>query len=179
MTPGVSRGHAIKKVASATGMTPKAVANLNKIVLRTVTAKSFGLVTFNKKKDRDEVMNLIQVDDPLPFHVTRPVYTVADQQTRVVLSVVENTHRVTGDKHPVPVNECEEIGSAEVVFGNPLPAQSQIDITYTLDLDGILKVEALDVTTGATALGEFKSGALLSTDELAESRRRVMAAGVR
>ncbi len=177
-TPGVSRGKAIKEVANATGMTPKAVTLLNKIVLRTVTAKSFGLVTFNKKKNEDEVMNLIQVDDPLPIHVTRPVYTVADQQTRVVLSVVENTHRVTGDEHPVPANECEEIGSAEVVFRNPLPAQSQIDITYTLDLDGILKVAAQDVTTGATALGEFKSGALLSTDELAESRKRVMAAGV-
>ncbi len=175
----MSRGQAIKKVASATGMTPKAVTLLNKIVLQTVTAKSFGLVTFSKKKNEDEVMDLIQVDDALPINVTRPVYTVADQQTRVILSVVENTHRVTGDQHPVPVAECREIGSAEVVFKNPLPAQSQIDITYTLDLDGILKVAAVDVTTGATALGEFKSGALLSANELAESRKRIMAAGVR
>jgi hypothetical protein len=58
-----------------------------------------------------------------------------------------------------------------IVFKNPLPANSQIDVTYTLDLDGILKVEALDVTTGARAVGAFTSGALLSADQLAESRR--------
>jgi molecular chaperone DnaK (HSP70) len=85
---------------------------------------------------------------------------------------------VTGEQHVVPTNECEEIGSAEVVFKNPLPANSQIDVTYTLDLDGILKVEALDVTTGAKAVGAFTSGALLSADQLAESRKNVMAIGV-
>ncbi len=178
MEPGVSRAQAVKKVAAATGMTPKAVTQLNKIVLTTVTAKSFGIVIFNKKTDQDEVMNLIQADDPLPINVVRPVYTVADQQTRVILSVMQNNHRVTGDEHVVPLQDCEEIGSAEVVFKNPLPAQSQIDVTYTLNLDGILKVAAVDVTTGATAVGEFKSAALLSKDDLAASRERVMAVEV-
>jgi molecular chaperone DnaK len=163
---------AIAQVASAAGMTPKAVALLNRAVLTTVTAKSFGVVTFNKKKNADEVINLIEADDPLPITVTRPVYTVADQQTRVILSVVQNKCRVKGEQHAVPLDECEEIGSAELVFKNPLPAQSQIDVTYTLDLDGILKVEALDVTTRAKAV---KSDALLSADELAKSRNRIMA----
>jgi molecular chaperone DnaK (HSP70) len=100
---------------------------------------------------------------------------VADQQTRVILKVVQNKRRVKGEQHAVPLDECEEIGSAELVFKTPLPAQSQIDVTYTLDLDGILKVEALDVTTCAHAIGELKSDALLPADELAESRNRIMA----
>ena len=175
MKPGVSRDQAIAQVASAAGMTPKAVAVLNRAVLTTVTAKSFGVVTFNKKKNGDEVINLIQADDPLPITVTRPVYTVTDQQTRVILSVVQNKRRVKGEQHAVSLDECEEIGSAELVFRTPLPAQSQIDVTYTLDLEGILKVEALDVTTRAKAVGEFKSGALLAANELANSRNRIMA----
>ena len=77
------------------------------------------------------------------------------------------------EQHAVCLDECEEIGSAEL--GTPLPAQSQIDVTYTLDLEGILKVEALDVTTRAKAVGEFKSGALLAANELANSRNRIMA----
>ncbi len=178
MTPGVSREQVIEKVATATGMTPKAVTLLNTAVLSTVTAKSFGVVVFNKLKNEDEVINLIQADDPLPINVTRSVYTVADRQTRVIINVVQNKHRVTGEQHVVPTDECEEIGSAEVVFKNPLPAMSQIDVTYTLDLDGILKVEAVDVTTRARAVGAFTSDALLSTDELAESRKRVMAVDV-
>src|SRR5208283_73755 len=63
-----------------------------------------------------QVMNLIQADDPLPINVTRAVYTVVDRQTRVIISVVQNKHRVTGEQHVVPFDECEEIGSAEVVF---------------------------------------------------------------
>jgi molecular chaperone DnaK len=179
MTPGVSRARAIENVAGTTGMTPEAITRLNTTVLTPVSAKSFGVVTFNKKKNEDEVINLIRVDDPLPINVTRPVYTVADQQARVILSVVENKLRVTGDEHGVPVDQCEIIGSAEVVFRSPLPAQSQIDITYTLDLDGILKVEALDVTTRVRAVGAFTSDALLSADELAESRKRALALEVR
>jgi molecular chaperone DnaK (HSP70) len=155
MTLGVSRDQAIEKVASATGMTPKAITLLNKAVLSTVTAKSFGVVVFNKEKNEDEVMNLIQADDLLPINVTRAVYTVVDRQTRVIISVVQNKHRVTGEQHVVPTDECEEIGSAEVVFKHPLPAKSQIDVTYTLDLDGILKVEAIDVTTRAREVARF------------------------
>ena len=101
-------------------------------------------------------MNLIQADDPLPINVTRAVYTVVDRQTRVIISVVQNKHRVTGEQHVVPTDECEEIGSAEVAFKNPLPAMSQIDVTYTLDLDGILKVEAVDVTTGLGPLARSR-----------------------
>jgi molecular chaperone DnaK (HSP70) len=160
------------------GVTPKAVTLLNTAVLSTVTAKSFGVVVFNKEKNEDEVMNLIQADDPLPINVTRAVYTVVDRQTRVIISVVQNKHRVTGEQHVVPTDECEEIGSAEVVFKHPLPAKSQIDVTYTLDLDGILKVEAIDVTTRARAVCKFTSEALLSADELAESRKKVMAVEV-
>jgi molecular chaperone DnaK (HSP70) len=179
MTPGVSRARAIESVAGTTGMSPEAITRLNTTVLTPVSAKSFGVVTFNKTKNEDEVINLIRVDDPLPINVTRPVYTVADLQARVILSVVENKLRVTGEEHGVPVDQCEIIGSAEVVFKSPLPAQSQIDVTYTLDLDGILKVEALDVTTRARAVGAFTSDALLSADELAESRKRALAVEVR
>jgi molecular chaperone DnaK len=175
MKPGVSRDRAIAQVASAAGMTPNAFALLNRAVLTTVTAKSFGVVTFNKEKKEDEVINLIRADDPLPITVTRPVYTVVDHQTRVILSVVQNKHRVKGEQHAVSPDECEEIGSAELVFKNALPAQSQIDVTYTLDLEGILKVEALDVTTRARAVGKFKSDALLPADELAESSNRILA----
>jgi molecular chaperone DnaK len=179
MIPGVSRADAVAKVAEATGMTPEAVARLSKTVFTPVTAKSFGVVTFNKSTNADEVLNLIQVDDPLPIHVTRAVYTVADQQTRVMLNVVENKLRMTGEDHVVPLGACEIIGTAEVVFETPLPAQSQIDVTFSLDLDGILEVEALDVTTRARAVGAFTSDALLSADELVAARSRAEAADVR
>jgi len=179
MTPGVGRERAVETVADATGMTPEAITRFNKTVFTPVSAKSFGVVTFNKNKNEDEVINLIQVDDPLPADVTRPVYTVADQQTSVILSVVQNKLRVTGEDHVVPLDACEVIGTAEVVFKIPLPAQSQIDVTYILDLDGILKVEALDVTTRAEAVGAFTSDALLSTDALAAARTRAEAVDVR
>jgi molecular chaperone DnaK len=179
MIPGVSRDRAIELVADATSMTPETINRLSKTVFTPVSAKSFGVVTFNKKTNEDEVINLIQVDDPLPVDVTRPVYTVVDQQTSVVLSVVQNKLRVTGEDHVVPLHECEVIGTAEVVFKIPLPAQSQIDVTYTLDLDGILKVGALDVTTRAEAAGAFTSDALLSADALAASHKRAEVVDVR
>jgi molecular chaperone DnaK (HSP70) len=179
MTPGVSRARAIEMVADATGMAAGAISHMNACVFTPVTAKSFGVVTYNKRTNQDEVVNLIQVDDPLPAHVTRPVYTVADQQARVILNVVQNKLRVTGEAHVVPIDACEIIGTAEVVFKAPLPAQSQIDVTYTLSLDGILEVAARDVTTGAEAVGAFTADALLSANQLAASREWAEALDVR
>ena len=51
MAPGVSRDQAIESLllANATGMTPKAVTLLNKAVLSTVSAKSFGVEIFIRK----------------------------------------------------------------------------------------------------------------------------------
>ncbi len=179
MTPGVSRARAIEMVAAATGMPAEAVGRWNRIAFTPVSAKSFGVVTFNKKTNVDEVINLIQVDDPLPAEVTRPVYTVADRQTSVLLNVVQNKLRMTGEEHVVPLEACELIGTAEVVFESPLPERSQIDVTFTLDHDGILVVEALDVTTHARAVGAFTSDALLSADELAASRQELSSIDVR
>jgi molecular chaperone DnaK (HSP70) len=112
----MSRDRAIAQVASATGMTPVAVAVLNRAVLTTVTGKSFGVATFNKQKREDEVINLIQADDLLPITVTRPVYTVADQQTRVILSVVQNRSRVKGEQHAVSPGRMrgDRLGGARV-----------------------------------------------------------------
>jgi molecular chaperone DnaK len=172
MTPGVSKARAVEKVAEVTGMPVDSIARLNACVFTPVTARSFGVVTFNKRTREDEVVNLIQVDDPLPARVTRPVFTVADQQARVILAIVQNEVRLTGEEHVVPLRTCEIIGTAELVFKIPLPAQSRIDVTYTLDLDGILEVEAIDVTTGAQAVAAFSSDALLAADELVASRRR-------
>lgn len=179
MRPGVSRAHAIELIAHATGMSAEAIGRWNRTAFTPVSAKSFGVVTFNKKTNKDEAINLIQVDDPLPADVTRPVYTVADRQTSVMLNVVQNKLRITGEEHVVPLAACELIGRAEVVFESPLPAQSQIDVTFTLDHDGILVVEALDVTTRARAAGAFTSDALLSADEIAASRKGLESIDIR
>jgi len=84
---------------------------------------------------------------------------------------VQNKHRVTGE------TACRAYGR---VRGNRLgggrfqksTAGAVSDRRHLYPRpDGILKVEALDVTTRVTAVGAFTSEALLSADEL-ESRKR-------
>jgi molecular chaperone DnaK (HSP70) len=152
-------------------MTLRGIQRLNETTVTNVTAKSFGLEVLNQA-DKDVVQNLVKVDDTLPVKTTRQFSTHADQQSGVLLKIMENSHRVIDDGE-VPIDECKEIGRAELSFERALPRHSPIEVTFTLLNDGTLKVHGRDLTTQKMVDAEFKSDALLSKDDMEKSRKKI------
>jgi molecular chaperone DnaK (HSP70) len=157
-------------VALAHGMSLRGIKQMNEAVLRDVLSKSFGLEVVNAAKE-DVVSNLLILDTPIPAAITRTFSTHEDQQTGVLIKIMENLHR--GNEEEVPPDDCKEIGRAELTFDHPLPQRSPVEVSFAISSDGILKVDARDLTTQRTVQAEFISNALLSKEKMEQSSRRI------
>jgi molecular chaperone DnaK (HSP70) len=87
---------------------------------------------------------IVARNTPVPVQRTRMFTTSKDQQTEVVIQVAQGESRTFADNEPLGVLTLTD-----------LPARSRgetkIEVTFTIDADGILAVRARDTATGKEA----------------------------
>lgn len=152
------------QVAQAQGLPVFRLRGLVEKRITNVTSKSFGVVLMNQH-DREVVVNLIQVDTPVPSQVSERYGTYRDGQQSVEIQCMEN-RRATKDE--LEVADCVAIGTTTLTFNRPVPAGSPVEITFDLGPDGLLRLHGRDLTTGNEIGAEFRTESILSREELAE-----------
>jgi molecular chaperone DnaK len=163
--------NAAREVAQVHGLTlPGLNAVVNKKITN-VTSKSFGIVVVNSQ-DREVVINLIEVDDAVPKTVTRTFGTYEDGQTQVDLCCMENRLQ---DQPEAELGDCSLLGEVSLHFAQPVPKGTPIEITFILGGDGLLHLEARDVTSGDNVRAEFKAESILVREEIETSKSRNLA----
>lgn len=108
------------------------------------TTKSYALITYINDVEKCE--NLIIKNQSMPYgsvSVTKPFYTRHDNQTTVELQVCESDILdEVYDLGIVPV-----LGKCSLKMGPNLPKGSQLDVTFTLNKEGILHVHGKDISS--------------------------------
>jgi molecular chaperone DnaK len=158
-------------VAQAHGMSLRGLKTLVDKTITNVTSKSFGIVVVNAR-DHDVVVNLVEVDDPVPKSISRRFQTYEDGQVQVDLHCMENTKHGVAE---VEVSASDELGQAVLSFARPVPKGSPIEITFDLGPDGLLQLHARDLTTGGKIDAKFETQAILSREEVQAAKRRNLA----
>jgi molecular chaperone DnaK len=158
-------------VAQEHGLSLRGLRTLVDKKITNVTSKSFGIVVVNAR-DRDAVVNLVEVDDPVPKSITRRFQTYEDGQVQVDLHCMENSEHGVAE---VEVSTSHEVGQAVLAFARPLPKGSPVEITFELGPDGLLRLHARDLTTGGKIAAEFKTQAILSREEVQAAKSRNLA----
>ena len=180
------RVKAEQAVAQEHGIALPGLQKLTRPKIQNVTSKSFGIVVVDQS-DQDVVNNLIVVDDVVPCTLSQKFRTHEDGQDGVLLRCVENTQRLGPDDDHIPFPSSPEeqervglflVGTAEIRFTHALPKGSPIEITFALAEDGRLTVLGQDLTTNQEAVGEFKTDAILTTEQLEEKKSRNLAIAV-
>lgn len=124
------------------------------LLLLDVTPLSLGIELEGK-----QMSTLIKRNTPIPCKKTRTYTTVDDWQTEIDVVVYE------GERAHVDANN--KLGSF-VISGvqRARAGEPKVDVTFTLDANGILNVRALDQITNAEARAEIKAekGRLTSDD---------------
>ena len=128
------------------------------VVEISVNAHSLGV----EVRQGEERLNdrLIRKNTQLPAAVSRVYYTVADNQTRVRVRILQ------GEAHQaaacIPVGECW-------IDGLPpdLPKNSPVQVRLGVAANGRVDVMALDMTSGRMARTEIRRPSGLTEDELA------------
>jgi len=132
-----------------------------------VTSRSFGIKAYNGE-DRLTVAQLIRVNAQVPASVTQEFGTREEGQIQVDLECMESR----ADSSEAEVDDCEEVGSAVLSFGQALPQGAPIEVRFDLAADGLLRVYGKDLTTQRDVKAEFQTGAIMTREEIERSAER-------
>ena len=163
------------QVALDHGLTPLAVQELVKKKITNVTSRSFGIVVIDPQQGREVVSNLIIKDTQVPVSVSKQFGTHADNQESAELRCMENQ---ADNGKLVDLDDCDEKGSAELEFGEPLKAGSPVEITFNLGPDGLLHMKGRDLTTKMEIKAKFETDSIMEIEELAEATSRNLSMAV-
>ena len=160
-----------KEVAQDHGLSLPGLREVVEKKITNVTSKSFGVVVMNSR-DREVVINLIEVDDPVPQSKTRKLGTYAEGQIQVDLRCMEN--KLHGQDE-IELGDCQELGKAVLEFGRALPKGSQVELTFELAADGLLSLKGCDLTTGNEVSARFETESVMSREEVEAAKSRNLA----
>lgn len=93
------------------------------------------------------VEKIILRNTPLPVSVTKEFTTYADNQTGMKFNIVQGEREM--------VHSCRSLASFELVNIPPMKAgAARVEVTFSLDVDAILSISAIEKTTGAKQIIE-------------------------
>jgi molecular chaperone DnaK len=130
------------------------------VLLLDVTSHSLGIETEN-----DTYQEIIERNTTIPTKRTMPFTTVENNQVRVTVHVLQGGDPVASRNKSL--SRFDLVGIQPAQAGVP-----QIDVTFEIDADGILKVSAHDAVTGMNREVEIRASSGLTRGEVDDIIKR-------
>lgn len=157
-----------QEVARDLGLQIGSVKDLTSKAIRNVTSRSFGIIVWDSKQQRDIVSNLILRNDPVPADITKRYGTKDPNQDSVLLQIVDN---LSSDVEYDP-DGSRKIGDAELLLPQGLPANAPLDITFKLDEQARLHMHARELSGGKEVEVTIQTEAGSSVDAIEQAKER-------
>ncbi len=135
------------------------------VLLLDVTPLSLGIETENKV-----FIKIIEKNTTIPTKKSMAFTTVEDNQRRVRIHVLQGENEKAADNISLAYFDLVGLGLAPA--GVP-----QIDVSYEIDADGLVRVSATDISTGRRQGIEIKPSAGLTKEEVDKIIKRVQKKG--
>ena len=162
------------------GYSLESVADALKTVFN-VASKSFGTSAIPREKPElgPRLYNLIYRNTRIPMEVTQSFATICDNQERVSFDVLENSaDKPVGDaeievnRFGIEVLEGTELWKDELPLPPGMKKDSELQVTFAMDANGLLKVICRDPKSGRKIETELKTGAVLTREEEKKIKQR-------
>jgi molecular chaperone DnaK (HSP70) len=156
-------------VASATGLSLGSVTKSAKTEIVNVVSKSFGIKVIDKNGNY-LISNIILKQTSIPDAVKTEEYgTNEANQDSVAIEVFENEF---AEKN-VQVDQAKGIGEG-IIEGLPpnLPAGSPIQVTFKINENGILDVEAIEKTSNKVLNFQIQTANVMSQEEIEAAKKK-------
>ncbi|CAI7980294.1 Molecular chaperone Hsp70 [Frankia sp. Hr75.2] len=164
---------AVQRVADQLGITTEAVRQLAEKKVRTVVPRAFGIKVVDSADPalkRLKVEHILPPNTPLPASPdTERFGTVEDNQTGIEIEIWEQAGATVSPE----LADNAAIGRGLISGLPPLPRNSPIDVTFTMNETGVLRVHAVELKTGKDLHIELQIQGL--TEEQVEKARNAVA----
>jgi molecular chaperone DnaK len=127
-----------------------------------VTSRTFGIVTWHSRKQKEVVTNMILRNDPLPATITQTFGTRDDNQETIELIILDN---LSSDKE-YEIVDSRELGKTEMALPAGLPENSPIEVTFQLNEQGRLHMRARELKEGREVEIELQTECVTSIEEI-------------
>ena len=152
-------------VAQGAALQAEALTKGSDTLLLDVTPLSLGLETMG-----DLTEKIIPRNSPIPLSKAQEFTTYQDGQTALSLHVIQGERELASD--------CRSLAHFTLQGIPPMVAgAARIEVTFTIDADGLLTVGAREKTTGISQRIEVKPTYGLSEEEVADLIRKSYEAG--
>ena len=147
------------------------------VVVKNVVSKSYALQMQDPDTRELKLYNFIFKNSAIPLDVAISASTVEANQTSVLLSVFENDYAKGASEGDIVNDDDAKLLVSDELKPLPenLPANAPIDVIMKIDEQGLLSVDARDVTGGRTVHMEVKLQSVMSAEEVEEAKSQVKA----
>jgi molecular chaperone DnaK len=129
------------------------------ILLLDVTPLSLGVKTFGGSFTR-----IVEANTPIPINRSMVFSTVEDNQEEVEIKVYQGESRIA--------EENKLLGNFTLTDIKPAPKGiPRIEVTFSININGILKVSAIDLSTKSKNEIEVSQTSLLKPDQIEQFKR--------
>jgi len=156
---------AVKEVAERFALPTDKVKKSVNTVFTPVTSKAFGVVALDDD-DKEVVVFLVGRNASLPVDEKMPFGTSTPDQRSAAIRVMEGEN-----EQATALEQCNEIGQANLDLPEGLPKGSGIEITFRMNDQGMLEGTAKELTKGGTVDVSIDRGESVMSDEEVEERR--------
>lgn len=156
----------IENIAEDTGLKISAFRSSN-MKISNVLSKSFGVVAINGF-GKEIVSNLLIKNTNVPCEVTKTYGTNEKNQRSALIRIMENEEKDS----VLEKDYANEIGIAELILPEELPADSPIDITFKLNEEGRLEIYASEKSNDVNITAEIDTKSVISGEELELAKER-------
>jgi molecular chaperone DnaK (HSP70) len=162
----------VAKVADQLGMSTEKVRQLAGKTVTTVVPRAFGLKVIegdDKANPSYSIVHVLEANRPLPASPeTQQFYTAYPDQTAIEVEIWEQAGSVSS----IDPDHNNKIGDGVITGLPPLPKGSPVDVNFTMNDTGLLRVEAVELKTGTKLKIELQIQGL-SEAEVDEARTAV------
>lgn len=147
------------------------------VIVKNVVSKSYALQMQDPETRELKLYNFIFKNSAIPLNVAITASTVEANQTAVKLSVFENNYVKGASERDVVNDEDAKLLICDELKPLPenLPADAPIEVIMKIDEQGLLSVDAKDITGGRTVHMEVKLQSVMSAEEVEEAKSQVNA----
>ena len=164
-------GEIDKKFAISMGASGSNGIKLN---ITNVLSRTYGLGTRNKELQRDEISNMLKINSKLPATKTDYFRTIRDNQPGIDLDIYES--RSTDDV--IQIDGKTPLTSVHMAFMRPVPEDTEVIITFSLDNSGILHILAEEQQNHSKLDTTFQLSNQMTDEELSRASIRMSSATI-